>query len=110
MRSVINKRPTCISLCSGYSGIELGLKRLIPDLRTVMYSEIEAYACLNLIDKMEQGLIEPAPIWTNLKTFPDADVLGFKVDNGTNLLYKANSKKETEPAKLKLDILTGGFP
>jgi DNA (cytosine-5)-methyltransferase 1 len=59
-----------ISLCAGYAGIDLGLKRAIPDLRTVAFSEIEAYACANLVAKMEAGLLDAAPIWTNLKTFP----------------------------------------
>jgi len=58
-----------ISLCSGYGGIDLGLKRAIPGLRTIAFSEIEAYACANLVAKMEKGLLDAAPIWTNLKTF-----------------------------------------
>ncbi len=61
---------THLSLCTGYGGIDLGLRRAIPNLRTVAYSEIEAFACANLVSKMEAGLLDPAPIWTNLKTFP----------------------------------------
>jgi site-specific DNA-cytosine methylase len=45
----------CISLCSGYEGIGLGLERVIPNLRTVCYVEIEAFACANLVAKIEQG-------------------------------------------------------
>jgi site-specific DNA-cytosine methylase len=32
--------------------------------------EIEAYAIANLVDKMESGGMVPAPLWTNVKTFP----------------------------------------
>ena len=61
---------THIGLCAGYGGIELGLKRVIPNLRTVALCEIEAFAIANLVAKMEAGLMDPAPIWPDLKTFP----------------------------------------
>ena len=75
-----------LSLCSGYEGIGLGLKRLLPNLRTVAYVEIEAYACSRLVSAMEEELLDPAPIWTNIKTFPFREFRGC------------------------VDILTGGFP
>jgi len=62
--------PTYISLCSGYDGIGIGLKRAIPNLRTVAHVEIETYAIANLISKMEAGLLDACPIFTDLKTFP----------------------------------------
>jgi DNA-cytosine methyltransferase len=77
---------THISLCAGYGGIDIGLKRAIPNLRTIAFSEIEAFACANLVSKMEKGLLDAAPIWTNLKTFPWAEFRG------------------------KVDILSGGYP
>ena len=80
------KELTHISLCAGYGGIDVGLKRVLPNLRTVAFSEIEAYAVANLVAKMEAGLLDAAPIWTNLKTFPWKDFRG------------------------KVDILSGGFP
>jgi DNA (cytosine-5)-methyltransferase 1 len=64
------KTITHVSLCAGYGGIDLGLSRAIPSLRTVAFSEIEAFACANLVAKMEAGLLDCAPIWTDLKTFP----------------------------------------
>ena len=64
---------THVSLCAGYGGIDLGLKRAIPALRTIAFAEIEAFACANLVAKMETGLLDPAPLWTNLKTFPWSD-------------------------------------
>ena len=75
-----------VSLCAGYGGIDLGLKRAIPGLRSVALCEIEAFAIANLVAKMEAGLMDPAPVWTNLKTFPWAEFRG------------------------RVDILSGGYP
>lgn len=75
-----------ISLCTGYGGIDLGLDRIIRDFRTIVYVEIEAFAIVNLVKKIEQGWLDSAPIYSNLKTFP------FRKFRG------------------KVDILTGGFP
>ena len=77
---------THISLCAGYGGIDIGLARAISNLRTIAFSEIEAFACANLVSKMEAGLLDCAPIWTDLKTFPWDEFRG------------------------KVDIISGGFP
>jgi hypothetical protein len=39
-------------------------------MRTIAYSEIEEFACSLLASRMEEGLLDVAPIWTNLKSFP----------------------------------------
>ena len=80
------KPVTHVSLCAGYGGIDLGLKRAIPNLRTIAFSEIEAFACANLVAKMEAGCLDAAPIWTDVKTFPWEEFRG------------------------KVDILSGGYP
>lgn len=80
------KTITHISLCSGYSGIGLGLKRVLPTLREIAHVEIEAYAVANLVKKMEESSLPAAPIFTNLKTFPFSSFRGC------------------------VDILSGGFP
>ena len=59
-----------ISFCTGYGGIELGIKRAGVDVRTVVNVEIEAFCCANLGAKIEEGLMDDAPIYTDLKTFP----------------------------------------
>jgi DNA (cytosine-5)-methyltransferase 1 len=38
-------------------------------VRTIAFLEIEAFICANLVTQMEAGLLDPAPIWTNIKTF-----------------------------------------
>jgi DNA (cytosine-5)-methyltransferase 1 len=80
------KAITHVSLCAGYGGIDIGLSRAIPNIRTIAFSEIEGFACANLVAKMETGLLDAAPIWTNLKTFPFAEFRG------------------------QVDILSGGYP
>ena len=56
----------CISLCTGYAGLEMGLKRVVPNLRTVCYVEVEAFACANLVAKIEAGKLDAAPVWAEL--------------------------------------------
>jgi len=80
------KTITHLGLCAGYGGIELGLHRVIRNLRTVALCEIETFACANLVAKMEAGLMDAAPIWTDLKSFPWAEF------------------------RDRVDILTGGYP
>ena len=80
------KTITHVSLCAGYGGIDLGLARAIPNLRTIAFSEIEAFACANLVAKMEKGLLDIAPIWSDLKTFP------------------------WEEFRDRVDLLSGGYP
>ena len=58
-----------LSLCSGYSGIGIGLKQVLPNVRELAHVEVEAYAIANLCEKMQKGLLVPAPIWSDLKTF-----------------------------------------
>ena len=76
-----------VSLCSGYGGIDLGLKRAIGSrLRTIAFVEIEAFAAANLAAKAEAGLLDNAPIWSDLKRFPWGKFHGL------------------------VDILSGGYP
>lgn len=85
-KDVDTSKTTHISLCSGYGGIDLGLKRVIPSLRTIAYAEIEAFAIECLLARMEGGQLDAAPIWSDLKSFPWAEF------------------------SRKVDILSGGYP
>ncbi len=75
-----------LALCAGACGIELGLRLTGQDFRTVCYVEIEAFAAANLVAKIKEGLLDDAPIWSDLKTF-----------NG-------------KPWCGKVDLVTAGFP
>jgi len=78
--------PSVISFCSGYAGIERGLDLAGVKHKVIAYVEIEAFAIANLVAKMEAGQLDPAPIWTDLKTFPSEIFSG------------------------KVDLITGGYP
>ena len=80
------KEITHLSLCSGYEGIGRGLRAVFPTLREIAYVEIETYCIANLVKEMETGVLDAAPIYSDLKTFP------FKEFRG------------------KVCILSGGFP
>ena len=78
--------PTVLSLCSGYGGIERGLARVFGGVSVLAHVEIEAFAIANLVNEMETGQMDPAPIWTDVKTFRPEIFRGC------------------------VDILTGGYP
>lgn len=59
-----------LSICAGIAGIDLGLKQCIRDLRTVAMVEREAWCCAHLVQKMEEGKLDPAPIYPDLHRFP----------------------------------------
>jgi len=67
-----------ISFCTGYGGIELGLRQAGVDVREICYVEIEAYAIANLVAKIEENKLGAAPVWTDIKTFP-AEIFRGKV-------------------------------
>lgn len=66
------KSPAVLSLCTGMRGLESGIERAIGPIRTVAFVEIEAFVIENLVRQMEQGVLAPAPVWSDLKTFPAA--------------------------------------
>lgn len=74
-----------VSICTGIGGLELGIKT-VAKTRTVMYVENELTAIQILVKRMEEGSLEVAPIWSDLKTFRGADLYG------------------------RVDLLIGGFP
>jgi len=78
--------PVSLAVCPGLLGIERGLKRVFPRLRTAAYVEIETFIVENLLSAMEAGLVDAAPVWTNLKTF------------------------NPDPFRGLIDILSGGYP
>lgn len=75
-----------MSLCSGVGGIELGFKLAVPSSRAICYIENEAFACGILKARMQDKILDQAPIWTDLKTFDGRNWRG------------------------KVDCLTGGYP
>ena len=74
-----------LSICSGYGGIELGLRSVI-NARTVCYVENEASACAILASRIRDGSLDDAPIWTDIRTF------------------------DPEPWRGLVSLVAGGFP
>ncbi|MFA7121225.1 MAG: DNA cytosine methyltransferase, partial [Bacilli bacterium] len=63
--------PTLISFCTGYAGLEIGIERALGrPCRVLAYAEIEAFAIENLAAKVQAGHLPPAPIWSDLRSFP----------------------------------------
>ena len=60
---------TCLSICSGIGGLDLGLRRAVAGLRTVCYVERDAFAASVLVARMEEAALDCAPIWDDLATF-----------------------------------------
>lgn len=83
---ITEKLPSVLSFCSGYGGIERGLDLAGFKHRVLAYVEIEAFAIANLVAKMEDNKVVPAPLWSNLKTFP------------------------SEIFRNKVDVITAGYP
>ena len=75
-----------LSLCTGYGGLELGLRLAIGNSRVIACVEHEAYACEVLATRMESKELDQAPIWSDVVTF-----------NG-------------KPWRGVVDCITGGYP
>lgn len=75
-----------LSLCAGIGGIDLGLRRVVGNIRTVAMVEREAFCCANLVKAMEEGELDPCPIYADLLRFPWQKYRGV------------------------VDIVSGGFP
>jgi len=83
---ITEKLPSVLSFCSGYGGIERGLDLAGFKHRVLAYVEIESFAIANLVAKMEDNKLVPAPVWSDLKTFP------------------------SEIFRNKVDVITAGYP
>jgi len=76
-----------LSLCSGVGGIELGLRLATAGrARTVAYVEREAYVAACLRARMADGLLDDAPIYSDLRSF------------------------DGRPWRGKVDLIAGGYP
>lgn len=75
-----------LCLCDGYGGFELGFRLAGLDVQTVCRCERDSYAASVLVARMEEALLDRAPIWDDLETFDGAAWRG------------------------RVDIVTAGFP
>ena len=83
-----------ISLFSGYGGLDEGVRRAVPGLRTVAYVEREAFAIAALVAQMEADALDSAPVFTDVAAF---DGKGFADE-----LLRVTGRR--------VRSITGGFP
>ena len=69
---------TVISLFSGIGGLDLGVRAAIPT-RTICYVEREITCARVLAERMLEGLLDEAPIYSDVKSFP-TELFAGKVD------------------------------
>ena len=69
---------TVISLFSGIGGLDLGVRDVLP-ARTICYVEREIKAARILAERASEGLLDEAPIYSDVKTFP-TELFAGKVD------------------------------
>jgi len=58
-----------MAICSGITGLELGIRIARPDYRSVVFVERDAYSASVIVARMADQTVDKAPIWDDLKTF-----------------------------------------
>ena len=89
VRECVNVAPysvNVLSLFSGVGGLDLGVRIALPSARCVCYVEGEAYAAAVLAARMEDGSLDDAPVWSDVRTF------------------------DGRPWRGVVDLIVGGFP
>jgi len=76
---VVKNTENVISLYSGGGGLDIGFRLAVPNARTVCYVEREISSVSVLVNGIEKGILDDAPIWTNSTTFDGSPWIG-KVD------------------------------
>jgi len=61
--------PTYISLYAGAGGLDLGFRMAVPGARCICYVEREAPSVALLVDHMQKGDLDDAPVWSDSETF-----------------------------------------
>jgi len=58
-----------LSLFAGIAGLDLGIRLVFPESRTVCFVERESYAASVLVARMEDKTLDEAPVWSDVTTF-----------------------------------------
>lgn len=59
----------CLSICAGGGGLDFAVQLAIPGARSVCLVEREAFAVSVLVEAMQAGLMDDAPVWSDATTF-----------------------------------------
>ena len=65
----VDIRTDVLSLYSGGGGLDIGFRLAVPAARTVCYVERDAASVALLVDHMQTGQLDDAPLWTDSGTF-----------------------------------------
>lgn len=76
---MVKNTENVISLYSGGGGLDIGFRLAVPNARTVCYVEREISSVAVLVEGMEKGILDDAPIWSDSSTFDGGPWIG-KVD------------------------------
>ena len=76
---MVKNTENVISLYSGGGGLDIGFRLAIPNARTVCYVEREISSVSVLVNGIEKGILDDAPIWSDSSTFDGNPWVG-KVD------------------------------
>lgn len=60
----------CISLCTGGGGLDRAFELAVSCARSILLVEREAFAIASLVAQIENGLLAPAAIWSDVRTVP----------------------------------------
>ncbi len=66
---MVSEQRNCLSLCAGIGGLELGLRILWPELRTVCHVERESFPAAVLCARMAEQALDPAVVADDLQSF-----------------------------------------
>jgi len=75
-----------LALCAGIGGLDLGVRDARPDHRLVCAVERQAYCAAVLVARMAEAALDPAPVWSDVRTF------------------------DPRPWRGAVDLVTAGFP
>jgi DNA (cytosine-5)-methyltransferase 1 len=75
-----------LSLCSGTGMLDEGVRLAYPQARTACMVEREGYLAALLVRRMQEGNLDEAPIWSDVKSF------------------------DGKPWRRKVDLVIGGYP
>ena len=66
-----------LDICTGIGGFSLALKHLVGGFRTVCYVEIDPYCQRIIQQRIKDGYLDDAPIYSDLRTFNGLSWAGF---------------------------------
>jgi DNA (cytosine-5)-methyltransferase 1 len=61
---------TYLSFFSGVGGLDLSVRLALPEAKCIGYVEIELPAVAILASRLEDGSLDDAPVWSDIRTFP----------------------------------------